>query len=88
MTVSPPSRIPLPRGNEAERCYSVLEAGQILGVSKNHIYRLINRGELPVIPISPESAREKRRIRATALQAWIEAHEVVSQPRATVRSLR
>lgn len=71
-------RIPLPRGNEAERCYTVLEAADLLGVGKNYIYDRINDGTLPAIPLSPNSPKSKQRIRASVLQAWMEAHEVTA----------
>ena len=68
-------RVPLPRGNEAERLYSVAEAAKLLGVGLNYVYDRINNGTFPTVSLSPDNPRPKRRIRASVLQEWIEANE-------------
>jgi excisionase family DNA binding protein len=45
-----------------------------LGCSDMHVYRLIERGELPVVDISqPGARRSKTRVRADQLTKYIEA---------------
>lgn len=54
------------------RLYTVIEAADLLGVSRHNIYKRINAGELPTVELG--DTRSKLRIRADDLQALIDGH--------------
>ncbi len=39
------------KGNENRRTYTLAEAGELLGLSKNAVYNAAHRGELPTIKL-------------------------------------
>lgn len=56
------------------------EVGQILGMSASHVYKLMERGELPYVRIPGRSPRyATRRIDPSDLERWIESHK--NEPR-------
>lgn len=58
--------------------YSVIEAGELLSVSKQTIYDLIDLGELPKVMIGRTG--KTIRIAASDLQAYIDNQRVEVQP--------
>jgi excisionase family DNA binding protein len=56
---------------EAVRCYTAVEAGAVLAISDDSIYRLAEDGELRMIDIS-RVGRKILRVRADDLQAFID----------------
>lgn len=54
--------------------FTPAEAGEQLGCSENHIYRLIARGVLRAVDIAQPCARKsKTRVRSDDLETYIEA---------------
>ena len=49
----------------------VNEAAALLGISRSHIYRLIDKGEIPALYVGERSIRIKR----TDIVAYIEKNE-------------
>ena len=50
------------------------QAGERLGCSRTHIYRLIAAGKLRAVEIKALGKRPKTRVREEDLEAFIEAH--------------
>lgn len=58
--------------------YSVIEAGELLSVSKQTVYNLIDQGDLPKVMIGRTG--KTIRIAASDLQAYIDNQRVEVQP--------
>jgi len=41
--------MPRPSQNDGKLCYTIPEAAELIGVSRNHGYELARRGELPIV---------------------------------------
>lgn len=69
--------IPVPE-RPVRLLYSVIEAGELLSVSKQTIYDLIDLGELPKVMIGRTG--KTIRVAASDLQAYIDNQRVEVQP--------
>lgn len=71
-----PATPPAERGNAADqgcvRLYSVKDAADMLGVSRYYVYDHINDGQIRAVNLG-EGSRDKLRVRADDLQAFIDA---------------
>ncbi|MFJ3957730.1 helix-turn-helix domain-containing protein [Arthrobacter sp. NPDC090010] len=67
----------------ATRLFTVEEAAVELGVGKNYVYSAIKAGELPVVELGT-GTRSKIRVRATALELFIEQRTHTADPAADV----
>ena len=57
------------------RLFTIPQAAEQLGVSENHVYRLIASGVLRAVDVrQPGSRRPKTRVREDDLAAFIDAH--------------
>jgi excisionase family DNA binding protein len=62
----------VPGASAALGLLTISGAAALLGCSDNHIYRLIESGELPAVDIAqPGSRRSKTRVRDDDVQAYI-----------------
>lgn len=72
-----PPRVPLP-----PPLLTPKEVADRLGVSKDHVYRLITAGELPAvnIAVNPRTSRPELRIREAAVQDFLNRRPAAPQP--------
>lgn len=56
---------------EVVRLYTIPDAGDVLGISRDTVYRLIRAGELRAVEVT-RGSRTRMRIRADDLQAYID----------------
>ncbi|OJU41785.1 MAG: hypothetical protein BGN97_03500 [Microbacterium sp. 69-10] len=62
--------------NAPVRLYTIPDAGGVLGKSRDTVYRMISAGEIKAVKIT-RGSRSTMRIRADALQQYIDSLEAV-----------
>jgi excisionase family DNA binding protein len=62
--------------NAAQKLLTPRELGEVLGLKRSCIYRLLNTGELPSIRVTKGARKSSLRVRPSDLERWLKAREV------------